>query len=139
MTGLVEKLNCTPEITQTELARRLRRATVDEWLGEKSHLYQSFLTRDQLQSEAHKFLQDGHYCGDLGDLVLPSLVSVLSRPVTIFTSDENMPVVTLMPISSLVIDSHPIFLAYNQDGPGHYDAVSHLDQLQEKRKHTTYY
>ena len=25
-----------------------------------------------------------------------------------------------------------MFLAYNQNGPGHYDTVSHLDQIQEK-------
>ena len=61
-----------------------------------------------------------------------ALVNVLSQPVTIFTSAENMPVVTLMPISSPVVDSHPFFLAYNQNGSGHYDAVSHIDQLEEK-------
>ena len=124
----MEKLGCTPESSSTQLARLLRRATVDEWLGENS---QSFLTHNQLQNEAHKFLQDGHYSGDLGDLVLPALVNVLSQPVTIFTSAENRPVVTLMPISS-VVDSHPFFLAYNQNGSGHYDAVSHIDQLEEK-------
>ena len=34
-----------------------------------------------------------------------ALVNVLSQPVTIFTSAENMPVVTLMPISSIVDSS----------------------------------
>lgn len=43
-----------------------------------------------------------------------------------------MPVMTLMPISSIVIDSHPLFVAYNQNGSGHYDAVSHFDEIQEK-------
>lgn len=132
MTVLVEKLKYTPGITQIELATLLRRATVDEWLGENSHLYQSFLTRDQLQSETYEFLQDGHFSGDLGNIVLPALVNILSRPVRIFTSAENMPVVTLMPLFSFVTDSQPIFLAYNQNGPGHYDAVSHLEQPQEK-------
>ena len=36
MTVLVEKLDCTPEISLMELARFLRQATVDEWLGEIS-------------------------------------------------------------------------------------------------------
>lgn len=70
--------------------------------------------------------------GDLGDLVLPALVNILSQPLTIFTSAENMPLVTLMPLSSLTIDSHPLFVAYNQDGSGHYDAVSHINQLHDK-------
>ena len=68
------------------------------------------MTHDQLYNEAHKFLEDGEYCGDLGNLVLPALVNVLSQPVTIFTSAENMPVMTLMPISSIVIDSHIIVI-----------------------------
>ena len=95
-------------------------------------MYPSLLTHNQLQNEAHIFLQDGHYSNDLGDLILPALVNVLSQPVTIFTSAENMPVVTLMPITSPVVDSHPFFLAYNQNGSGHYDAVSRIDQLEEK-------
>ena len=74
----------------------------------------------------------GEYSGDLGDLILPALVNVLSQPVTIFTSAQNMPVVTLTPISSLVVNSHPLFVAYNQSGPGHYDAVSNLEELQDK-------
>ena len=107
VTTLAKKLSCAPNVGQVELATLLRQAVVDEWLGENSHLYQSFLTQDQLKNEAHKFLQDGHCSGDLGDLVLPALVNVLSRPVTVFTSAENMPVMTLMPMSSLVTDSHP--------------------------------
>ena len=46
-----------------------------------------------------------------------------------FTSADNMSVVTLVPISSVPTDSHPLFLAYNQDGPGHYDAVCRLDAI----------
>ena len=75
----------------------------------------SFLTQDQLQSEAQRFLEDGEYCGNLGDLVLPALVNVLSQPVTIFTSVENMPIIALMPISSVVVNSNPLFIAYNQN------------------------
>lgn len=42
VTILAKKLSFTPNIGQVELATLLRRATVDEWLGENSHLYQSF-------------------------------------------------------------------------------------------------
>lgn len=34
-----------------------------------------------------------------------------------------MPVLTLLPITSVVMESEPISLAYLHKGPGHYDAV----------------
>ena len=43
-----------------------------------------------------------------------------------------MAVVTLLPISSVPSDSHPLFIAYNQDGPGHYDAVCHIDAIGDR-------
>ena len=104
---------CSTESSPKELSTVLRQVTVNECLGENSLHYQS-LTHDQLCEEAQKFLEDGHYSGDLGGLVLPALVNVLSLPITIFTSAENMSVVTLLPISSHVINSHPLFLAYSQ-------------------------
>lgn len=114
------------------MAKVLRQATVTEWLGENSLLYQSFLTRGQLSEQAQHFLQDGEYCGDIGDLVLPAIVNVLSLPVTVLTSAENMPILTLLPVSSVPTDSHPLFLAYNMHGPGHYDAVCHINTIQDK-------
>lgn len=130
--SIAEKLGFSSQANWSDLAKLLRQATVNEWLGENSALYQSFLTQDQLQSEAQRFLQDGEFCGNLGDLVLPALVNVLSQPVTVFTSAENMPVIALVPVSSVVVDSNPLFVAYNQNGPGHYDAVSHVHPIQEK-------
>ena len=90
--------------------------------------YQSFLTHQQLKEEAHRFLQDGEFTGDVGDLVLPALVNVLAIPMTVFTSAENMPVLSLLPITSMVMESEPIFLAYLHEGPGHYDAVIRDDK-----------
>ena len=49
-----------------------------------------------------------------------------------FTSADNMPVVTLLPVSSVPTDSHPLFIAYNQDGPGLYDAVCHIDAIGDR-------
>ena len=49
--------------------------------------YQSFLTQQQLlQEEAHRFLHNGEFTGDVGNFVLPALVNVLAIPVTVFTS-----------------------------------------------------
>ena len=101
----------------------MREVVVLEWTGENTMYYQSFLTQQQLQEEAHRFLQDGEFTGDVGDLVLPALVNVLAIPMTVFTSAENMPMLTLLPITSVVMESEPIFLAYLHGGPGHYDAV----------------
>ena len=56
--------------------------------------------------------------------MLPALVNILAIPMTVFTSAENMPVLSLLPITSVVLESEPIFLAYLHEGPGHSDAVT---------------
>ena len=68
------------------LAKKMREAVVLEWTGENTMYYQSFLTQQQLQEEAHRFLHDGEFIGDVGNLVLPALVTVLAIPMTVFTS-----------------------------------------------------
>ena len=50
-----------------------------EWLGDHSQEYQSFLTRAQLVGEAHRFLENGEFAGELGDLVLTGLANVLQE------------------------------------------------------------
>ena len=105
---LLQRLGCSTQTDVKELVQVLRQATVAEWLEENSHYYQSFLTHDQLREQAQRFLVDGEYCGDPGDLVLPALVNVLSLPITVFTSAENMPVLMLFPISSIPSDSNPL-------------------------------
>ena len=58
--------------------------------------------------------------------MLPALLNVLAIPMTIFTSAENMPVLSvlsLFPITSVVVENEPIFLAYLYEGPGYYNAV----------------
>lgn len=73
---LLLKFDCMPDNTQPvkHLTAKLREAVVQEWLGENTLYYQSFLTHQQLQVEAHRFLRDGEFAGDIGDLVLPALV-----------------------------------------------------------------
>ena len=129
---LLQRMGCSTQTDVKDLAQVLRKATIAEWLGENSQHYQSFLTHDQLRDQAQQFLIDGEYCGDIGDLVLPALVNTLSLPTTVFTSAENMPVLTLLPISSILYDSHPLFITYNQDGYGHFDAVCRLDAIEDR-------
>ena len=52
-----------------------------------------------------------------------TITNILLMPVTIFTSINNMPVICVLRTSRPTISSQPIFLAYNQDGPGHYDCA----------------
>ena len=69
------------------LAKKVGEAVVLEWTGEDTMYYQCFLTQQQLlQEEAHRFLHNGEFTGDVGNLVLPALVNVLAIPVTVFTS-----------------------------------------------------
>ena len=132
-TTLLQRLGISSQTDVKELSRVLRQATVAEWLGENSQHYQSFLTHDQLCEQAQRFLRDGEYCGDIGDLVLPALVNTFSLPVImVFTSAENMHILTLLPITSIPSDSHPLFIAYNQDRSGLYDAVCHIDTLEDR-------
>ena len=42
-----------------------------------------------------------------------------------------MPVVCVMPTTTSVVSTHPLFLAYTQGGPGHYDAVIMAEDTQE--------
>ena len=54
-----QKVSFSSQTTKKELAKLLRQATVAEWLGENSSHYQSFLTHDQLHSEAKNFFKMG--------------------------------------------------------------------------------
>ena len=52
-----------------------------------------------------------------------TLANTLHVPITIFTTVQNKPVVCVMPTSASLVSTQPLFLAYTQSGPGHYDAV----------------
>ena len=104
------------------LCKFLRLKMVEEW-SNNLDFYQGFITND-LSSMSQHFLQDGYFSGDAGDLMVLTLANILLIPVTIFTSIENMPVLCVLPTSGPTVSSQPIFLAYNQDGPGHYDCAT---------------
>ena len=95
---------------------------VEEW-EENTGNYQSFISED-LSIGSQQYLQDGHFTGDAGDLMVLTLANVLGLPITLFTSIQNMPVICVMPTSQAITSStEPLLLAFTQDGPGHYDAV----------------
>ena len=115
-------INLTSQST-AEVITALRKAVVDEWLGDNSKEYQSFLTYAQLEKEACRFLKSGEFAGEIGDLVITALAHVLQSPIVLFTSIDGLPIVVIMPTQSPVANIHPLFMAYNQYGSGHFDGV----------------
>ena len=103
-----------------------------EWLGEHSQCYQMFMTEGQLHIQAKEFLHDGAYSSDIGDLAIAALSNMLQSPLVLFTSRPNQPLHIQHPNNSPMINPHPIYLAYLQVGPGHYDAVAPYTVEQDK-------
>ena len=119
-------LGYSPNSGRTQdMIKALWELVVQEWLGEKSDSYQSFLTGQQLQREANHFLEMGEYPGDVGDLVLMAVSNILKIPIVIFTSIQNLPIIIQHPTTHGAIHAQPIFLTYQQHGPGHYDVASY--------------
>ena len=102
------------------IQRLLRTRMVEEW-QENTDNYQGYSSED-LGIVGQQYLQ-GHFAGDAGDLMVLTLANVLSMPITIFTSIQNMPVICVMPTTQAITTTEPLLLAFKQDGPGHYDAV----------------
>ena len=106
-----------------EIVSILRKAVVNEWLGENTGDYQSFLTSDQLEEQAQVFLNSGTFAGDIGDLVVQALTNVLKSPIVVFTSMENVPTIVLTPPHVAIANTQPLHIAFNAHGLGHYNAA----------------
>lgn len=106
------------------ICARLRKLIVEEWLAH-SPSYSPFLTGSQtFEDEAKAFLIDGHFATDLGNSMPLARANVLCLPIVVFTQMENLPV---LPISRRdCIQCMPIFVAFDQSGVGHYDAVTQI-------------
>jgi hypothetical protein len=68
-----------------EIAAQLRRAVVEEWLGDYYSEYTRFLAFSQLEQEAQRFLRSGEFAGDVGDLVIVAWSNVFHSPIVFFT------------------------------------------------------
>lgn len=106
-----------------QIASALRLGVVKEWTGDHSKEYQKFMTEDQLHTQAEAFKQEGVYSLDIGDLAIAALSNMLQSPVVLFTSRLNQPLHIQYPTYSSVVSPNPIYVAFLQVGPGHYDAV----------------
>ena len=124
ITNVLQHMSIDPkEQSNDDIVCLLRKAVVDEWLGDNTGNYQAFLTSDQLHKQARSFLKNGTFAGDIGDLVVQALANVLKSPIVVFTSVENMPTIVITPPHVVIENAQPLHLAYNAHGPGHYDAA----------------
>lgn len=116
-----ENMGIGRDMSVSNVAQRLRELIVTEWTTNPDR-YQPFLSTS-VETEAHLFLQSGHFMGELGNTMPLALANLLSSPVLLFTSMETMPVLLITP--SIVRDAIPrVHLAFNQFGAGHYDAIN---------------
>ena len=99
----------------------LRMKMVEEWRTNQDK-YQGYIV-DDLTTLGPQYQLSGQFSGDVGDLMLMTLSNVLSMPITLFTSVPNMPTLCIIPTHHTSLSAQPLFLAYTQSGPGHYDSV----------------
>ena len=105
-----------------ELAIILRRLVVDEWTGVNRNDYQEFLADSDVGTEARSFLRDGHFSSALGDAMPLAMANVLHVPILILVPNALVPFLSIFPRFNIGPISS-IFLCYNNEGPGHYDAL----------------
>lgn len=104
---------------------RLRELVVAEWLGEFSSEYSMFLTvadQSSFHDMAQRFIQRGVFDCELGNSVLMALANILKCPIVVFTSIDTYPIIPLIPRES-PLSVIPIYVAFNQTGKGHYNAL----------------
>lgn len=109
------------DMTIQATAQRLRERVVQEWTSHQER-YQPFLERS-IEEESRLFLQSGYFMGELGNLMPLAMANLLGSPMIIFSSLVTMPVLLITP-TSVTEGIPPVYLAFNQFGAGHYDAVN---------------
>ena len=118
-------IECNSSIA--DVGKRLRRIAVDEWMNHADE-YQHFLDEGhKVTEEATHFLQQGHFFGPLANTMVVAISNALGLPIIIFSSACHYPVINITPRVCKV--SIPIYVAFNQSGAGHYDAVSFKDDI----------
>ena len=103
------------------LQENLRQVFVSEITGERKQHYKDFLTDvDNYAQEARKFLDDGYYDSELGNLMPLAMAEALESNIIVFRTDNDQPFFVTPQGVSL---HRTIFLVYDPNGPGHYDAA----------------
>lgn len=89
---------------------------------ENRQQYESFLTSDNFDKKVERFMHQGYFTGELGNLMVLAMANVLKMPIVIFSSLENYPTIPILPRQQLN-GMPPFFLSFNAAGCGHYDFV----------------
>ena len=107
------------------LARKLRQVFVAEISGENRARYLNYVVTDNVDfdyiTEANKFLQNGFYASQLGDLMPPAMATALRASFVVITTNSQNPVLYHNPLHGFA--ERAVFLIYHPSGPGHYDAA----------------
>ena len=114
--GLLQTMN------MQEIADHLRGLVVKEW-RERADEYVRFLPETvNYFAEVSKFENPGFFTSPLGDHMPKAMSNILGMPLCIVGSEPNTPVLQVSPSAST--DSPvQVILAYNSNGPGHYNAT----------------
>lgn len=119
----------------TDIAYKLRQLAVNEWMKHPSE-YQNFLDGNYtVADEAPQFLQQGYFYGPLGNTMVLAISNALGLPIIVFSSAYHYPVINIIP--RVCKASIPLYVAFNQSGAGHYDAVSIPATSMSLKKFTT--
>ena len=121
------------------MAEKLRERVVSEWKHNEQD-YEEYVIGRNISNEIKKFIQNGYFFSDLGDIVVLAMANVLNIPILAFSSMLHYPQILTnprhseIPILLCIAFNHseiPILLciAFNHYGAGHYDAVKDTDQL----------
>ena len=116
----MKSIGISGDKTLPELITLLRKLVVEEFLSCNLEEYSSFLlsAEHSLYEETARNFND---C-ELGNAVILALSNILRTGFVVFTSLENYPTITIVPKYDPV-SNIPVYLAFNQNGPGHYDGV----------------
>ena len=101
------------------MSSSLRIAAMQEIKNNLRH-YSSFINSGITQID--KYLKDGVFAGDIGDLLLNSLSNTLAVPFCIITARSDIEVM-IVKCKTVPVTEHPIFVAFHHSGAGHYSAV----------------
>ena len=111
---------------------------VQEILGEQCLMYDNFMVigETEFELEAQKFLQDGYYASNVGDIMPLAMANILHANFIIFTADPQNPLWYVTPEDTPTQET--VFLVYNSSGPGHYDAALpyHKPVVPSEKRHS---
>ncbi|KAL9987456.1 hypothetical protein ACROYT_G001769 [Oculina patagonica] len=114
----LSRIGLTPSTDSSQTVLKLRKLIVAEWLENEDYYGLRNLCLNE--QDIISYEENGVSGGALGDAMPLALANVLQLPIVLFTSIENFPVVVVSPRQQ-VPDAQPLYLAYQQQGPGHYD------------------